>query len=593
MSVLSKQRVKSAAPRKSKMSLDSNHITTSDFMCLQPVYYRHMIPGENLNVNVTAISRLAPLAVPTYGRANLNLRAFYIPYRTINPTFNEFISDTIYSNYSSSSIPAGVPLLKASVLRDAFHNNTYLDDLGTTPPANPSDVYAYGHYWNYTSVGRRKLKILESLGYKIVWNDKGNFDYNALGLLAYARVYMDWYSLGQYLNEATYLAIQKLFNYNDPSTPLNLSSADLFNILSIFDLVSYDQDYFTSQWDNPVSPVSGLTSPIPTIEDNTITSSTVSMIGNDAGVPIIKSVDNSTNPPTISANVANLSENTLHLLHAINNYVKGHQMSGARAIDRLLVDYGIQLRSERLNRSTYLGSYIQPIQIGDVTSTANTSSDPSVSNLGDFAGRGFSSGQNSFQYEAEEFGMFLICSSIIPAIGYTQGFDRHNLHVDRFDFYNGRFDNCGTQATAKGELFISGSVSFAGQASDYLRPMGFLPRYAEYKVGKDYLTGDFALDSAHAGRNSWHLFRRFNEAYFNSSVNNVVHSFGFCNARNDHGDFDRIFQNTDNDFDHFYNFFHFEVTSMIPALPLYDTYVFDNEENKESVIVEANGSKLN
>lgn len=593
MSVLSKQRVKSAAPRKTKMSLDSQHITSSDFMQLQPVYYRHMIPGENLNVNVTAISRLAPLAVPTYGRANLNLRAFYVPYRTINPTFNEFIADTIYSNYSNSSIPTGVPVLKTSVLRQAiFQVPKYLTALGQVAPP-VYDVFHNNTYYSYTPAARRKIKILESLGYKVIWNNKGVFDYNALGLLAFARVYMDWYSLGQYLNQNQYLAINKLFSYNDPSQNLILSASELNSILDIFDYVSFDQDYFTSQWDNPVSPVSGLTSPIPSIQDNTITSSTVSMIGNDDGVPIIKSIDNSTNPPTISANVANLSENTLHLLHAINNYVKGHQMSGARAIDRLLVDYGVQLRSERLNRSTYLGSYVQPIQIGDVTSTANTSTDPQVSNLGDYAGRGFSSGQNSFNYEAEEFGMFVICSSIMPAIGYTQGFDRNNLHVDKFDFFNGRFDNCGVQGVAKGELFISGSDAFAADATDYTKIMGFLPRYAEYKVGRDFLTGDFAFDSANVGRASWHLFRRFHNSSFNNDINNVVHSFEFCQGHGKSGDFDRIFQNTDRDIDHFYNFFNFEVTSMIPALPLYDTYVFDNEESKESVIVESNGSKLN
>lgn len=583
MSVLSKQQVKSAAPRKCKMSLDSQHITSSDFLQLQPVYYRHMIPGEKISVNATAISRLAPLSVPTYGRANLNMRAFFVPYRTVNPTFNDFIADTIYSSGSTSSIPAGVPKLPNSVLRSHFTTPGYSTDYGTTIlPGTAWDFKYNGHYFALTTAGRLQMKIINSLGYRVVWSNKEDFDYNALALLAYLRVYMDWYSLSQYLNSAACLSMQRILSYNDPSTPFVFTAVQLADLLNFTRYVAYDQDYFTSQWDNPVAPAS-----------STYSSFNVSDI-TDPNTPAarITPASNGTVAATLNAQSPILTENTMHLLHALNNYMRGHQMAGARAIDRLLVDYGIQLRADKLNRSTYLGNSVIPIKIGDVTSTADTSAATDPSNLGDFAGRGVLQGQSNFDYESEEFGMFVICSCIVPAIGYVQGFDRNNLHLDKLDFFNGRFDNCGVQAAAKGELYVSSEDIFAPNATDYLTAMGFLPRYAEYKVGRDFLTGDFASDTALIGRNSWHLFRRFSDTYF-GTISGVVHGIGLCSVGFDHADYDRIFQNTDSDVDHFYNFYNFEVTSYVPALPLYDTYVFENEEDKQTVTVEPNGSKLN
>lgn len=608
MSVLSKQQLPIAVPKKTKMKLDSQHVTTSDFMSLQPVYYRHMIPGEHIKIDASCISRLAPLAVPTYGRCNLNLRAFFVPYRVVNPTFSDFIADTIFSSGTTSNIPSQVPLLFNSELIDLVKLSVMSYDLGTT--LTPGQVYDYydgtsQHYYYLTEFGRGVVKMLESLGYRIAMGpDKIDLCYNALGLLAYAKIYLDWYSLSQYQNSSTYLYIAKLLAYNNPSSPLILTATDLLGICNLCTYVSYDQDYFTSQWDNPVAASSGNFSTLtgPDVTNPTGLNSIVD-VGNYVtnGTPVLMGGNPIANTPY------RISEYSLHLLHAINNYVKRHQMSGARNIDRLLVAYGIQLRAEKLNRSSYLGNAVIPIQIGDVMQTADTSTPlgSDVSNLGDYAGCGYLKGQNHFEYESEEFGMFCICASIMPGIDYVQGFDRNNIHLQKTDFFNGEFDNCGVQAAAKGEMYVSRNGSFVGDNVDYLGVMGFLPRYAEYKVGRSFLTGDFAFDSANVGRTSWNMFRLFDDSSFGGSISGVVHGIGLCGSK-DRRTYDRIFQqpyrmidptNSGTEepdyFDHFNLFYNFEVESYVPALPLYDTYRFEEEENRPTVTMEPNGSRLN
>lgn len=602
MSVLGKQQVKVAAQKKCKMQLDAQHITTSNFLELQPVYYRHCVPGEHITINVDALSRLAPLQVPTFGRANMNLRAFYVNYRNVCPYFNEFVSDTYYSSGSASAVPQRVPYFQSSDLLSFFTTKTIpsvgflVTQVGTTatPPTVPYDFYDGSKYYQFTTGGKRIYKIFTSLGYRLLVGGK-TMSYNALALLAFARIYFDWYSLPQYRNSSSILHLQKLFSKNDPANAYQLTQNDFVELGGLFAFASYAQDYFTSAWDNPVSPA------------NSNSSVSIDDISNESGV-IQNVVDNSTSgldTPVLKSKVMldstkegyiHLTEYSLHLLHALNNYSVRHSMSGAREIDRFLVDFGIQLRSERLNRSVYIGSDIIPLQIGDVTQTSNTAGAGAVSNLGDYGGRGYMKSSKSFDYITEEFGMFIICSTIQPAVGYVQGFDRHNIHHDKFDFFNPSFDNLGTQGIAKGELYVSPNAPFASvSVDDYRNIFGFTPRYAEYKVGRDWLTGDFSLDSQNVGRTSWNLNRLFSDSNFGGAVHSIAginHSADFCRGL-DFAQYNRIFTYTGDDRDSFYLFFNFNVTSFVPALPLYDTYVFENEENHDSVTLDSGGTKLN
>ncbi len=600
MSALSKNQIKVAANKSVKMNLDCQHITTTDFMLLQPVYYRHMIPGENLSVNAQCISRLAPLALPTYGRANLNLRAFFVPYRTINPTWDEFIADTVFSNPNGSAIPVGVPEVSNAALLALFTTASYGNavDMGTSA-IDPYDLFTNGHYYVFTPKGRILIKQLNSLGYKVVPGTKKDFKYNALAILAFAKVYVDWYSLAQYQHSSAYLTVKQLLAYNNPSSSMSLNANDIDAIFTLLPYVSYDQDYFTSQWDNPVAPSSGNFS---TFTQYDFTTDATSRSGVDSsfdnyGTPLLRGYDSSSK--TWSSSPSNISEYSLHLLHAVNDYVKRHQMSGARTIDRLLSQFGIQLKSEKLNRSVYLGNDVIPMSVGDVTSTSATSS----AGLGDYAGQAFLRGQGKFEYECEEFGMFIICASVMPAVDYPQGFDRHNLSLDKTDFFNPEFDNLGVQAVSKGELYISKNDSFNSSNMDaYHNSMGFLPRYAHYKTPRSFVTGDLSLDTMNLGKDGWHLMRLFDDSSFNNSVANISHSIGLCDG-SDHNQYDRIFQQiftvspSDPDekeyFDHFYMFYNFQVTSFVPALPLYDTYTFEDADGHPSVTIEPNGSKLN
>ena len=113
------------------------------------------------------------------------------------------------------------------------------------------------YYERLTREGRQCLKILESLGYKIVFDSRNEDVYSALPILAYAKIYMDWYFPSAYANSASYAAIQALLNRDADMTP-EVTMLDIQNIFGWATYVNFDSDYLVSAWDNPVAPNSGI-----------------------------------------------------------------------------------------------------------------------------------------------------------------------------------------------------------------------------------------------------------------------------------------------------------------------------------------------
>ena len=603
MPILDKARVAVGLHGKTKLDLSHPHITTTNFMDLQPICYRHMIPSEKVVCSASAFARLAPMAVPTYGRCRLNMRAFFVPFRTVMPNFTDFIVDTVSQQFNkldtaSTGIVTSTPLISNNGLV-AFFTNQRNSSVSTAASYDFS-LYNSGTstttYYKFTAAGRRAYKILRSLGYGVVWEQAvTSVNYSALALLAYLRVYVDWYSLSAYMDTQSYQVFLSWFKYHDPTQPLILDYQALITVFDYLERVCYDGDYFTSAWDNPVSPNNGLFSNF-LIPDITVTGNNNgnyrSWVWNDSNsnsysTPIVSGNTSGTSPAH-SHPVYQFSQYADDALKALTDYMKRHQLTGARTIDRYLADFGINLPADKLQRSTYLGMSSMDIQVGDVMSNADTAGANDPSNLGDYAGQGFIKGGKTFEYQASEFGLFVICASILPMGSIVQGYDRNNLHTTKDQFFNPDFDCLGVQAITKGEVYLSKNGQFGGQA-DYDGVFGYTPRYAEYKVGRAQLTGDISLDSVLAGGSSWHLFRMFNDAFF-TNITNLKHDIGFCLGR-DADQYSRIFNSTDSSYDKFYVIYDFQMTAQSPCKSLFDTYEFEDESRK--VTLDANGVKMN
>ena len=610
-SYLDKFKIKTAVSDHTKLDLSCQHITTSDFFQLNPIYIKEMVPGERIEINTESFTRLAPMAVPTFGRVKMKNRAFFVPMRTVWKGWNDFITDTTHVTANQTAdvnlIGSQVPMMYLADITTALisDNATYAYTVGS------GDAYDLSvkddneeRLYKLTPKGRQVVKILQALGYQIT-NQIGQSDelvhlqVSALPLLSFAKIYLDWYFSSAYYDSVERTNIERILKRDTSVNGTQLTTVDLIALFKAITSVNYDSDYFTSAFNNPVGPVNGSYS-VETINDVTepynATNGKITNENSSNGTPYFQ-----------TPNSRVISQYALDALKSLTDYMKRHQLVGARALDRYLARFGKSLSSEKLDRSNYIDSQEVNIQIGDVMSNAETGS--SMSNLlGGFAGKGIGYDSKSFDYETDEYGYLIILSSIVPSVGYYQGMDRMVTHTSRLDFFTPEFDQLGNQAIKCTELWMPemNDLTFAGNLNGYESDVfGWTPRYAEYKIGRDKLTGDFRVPTLNVvgdTSDSWHLMRKIEP----TSLDDLVISQNF--VKGDIGStkqvtvggvittvdvpsqYDRIFSYVDNKSDHFYCIHNFNVISWSPMKSLYDTYDFDGGKD---IVADVNGVKVN
>lgn len=635
---LDKMQVNTAITKKTKLDLSHQHITTSDFLQLQPVMTYEMSPGQSISGNLECFTRLNPLPVPTFGRANIHFNKFFVPYRTLmgSGAWDDFITDSVHV-FSDGSTPStllpSVPIVRNVQLVQFFLQRSAgvisVNDSGSVEVAMTGTNYVFEipvgevevasggaafdfafrtgsstpvlRYFRFTNRGRQAFKIIESLGYKIIWmNEKVDSpdgpSFSALPLLAIARIYSDWYFPSQYHELASYDRLVRLLK-RDVKQQYVLSDSDLADIFDWCCFVQYDSDMFTACFDNPVGPNSDNFSSfsLPDISAlSSLSNGSKSLVFTESnGTPVVGNQNTSAS----TYNTAGLSQYALQSLRSLTDYLTRHRLAGSQAYQRYLARFGKALPFNARNRSVFCGRSIQPVQIGDVMSTADTEG----ANLASFAGKGLSYGDNHFEYETDEYGVFVIMMSIVPAVGYFQGIDPVLFHKNKLDFWTPEFDALGCSPVRTSNLFIPlTGASEAWLNVDHI--FGFLPRYYELKTKLDHVTGNFRLGSINGSQgdtdaefnaaNSWHLMRTFDGDDFSVGPTSIVHNPDFMRGQSDAVQYKRIFFNSAPSApDNFTIICNFDFHSVAPMTSLFDTYEFDDKGSKVSLDV--NGSKIN
>lgn len=591
----------------SDQDLSCQHVTTADFMQYNVTKAMEIVPKQTISFNShECFARLDPLPVPTFGRANIVHRAFFVPMRTIYPAWNDFITDTIhqYTDNDLRAVPTDVPYVYNKTLSDIFVDSEFstvvegatdsekllaCDFIRTNYSTNNPNTLSSTSYRRFTKLGKWAYKLFRSLGMTICWQDNNLEPVSIMPLLAVIRIYYDYYYPSQYLNDQDSAKLHELVTRDSSqSHQTYFSSSRLIAALKIMYNLPYANDYFVSAWDNPAGPTTGHSSDI-TINDMTVGDS-----GNE--FTSIKTLGTQlssygTNTPVIEARSlnGNISQFAINALKSLSDYMRRHQIVGSRSLDRYLSRFGIQLSDEKLNRAYLLTEYSQELQFGDVFSTADTEG----ATLGDYAGKGVSYGNGQFSFTADEYGYIIITTTIVPVVQYFQGRHRMCSHISKLDFFTPEFDGLGTQAIAATELFCPTTVQGAIPSTYKDKVFGFVPRYAEYKIPYSQLTGDLSLNSYKSSSDSWTLYRDmqpFFENVADSDVAKIQHGINFVKA-SDAEQYNRIF-GIDAGADHFKIINNFNIQSHFPARSLYDDYEFKDYDKSEHVSVEIGGKSL-
>lgn len=585
------------------LDLSSQHLTTTNFMQLLVAYNRE-VPKGKIDYVGKSFARLYSMVKPPLGSGRLQLSAFFVPYRTVWQPWTDFITDTPHNQPQGTSIISMAPTIQLDDFIDYFVN--FVSD-----PVSAGQVYDFdngGTHYVLREEGRWALKLFESLGYKVLFNDGTiNFRYSALPLLCFAKAYIDYYFPSQYSHTGVYASLDGFFQRQ---TWYDLNSSNIDSIVRACRFCSYDDNIFINAFDNPLGGANGTFSRDFQIKDissftlyegsnqynysdgkvvvrnDNAASTSQAGVNSIDGTPFIGPQDVSRQSSMNRLVSPVITEYSLHNLMALNDYIYRNALAGSRSLDRYLARYGKVLDSSKLQRSIWLGSSRVPLNFGEVVSTSDTS----TANLGDYAGIGTIADMGShFTCDTDEFGQFIVIATIVPDVVYYQGIDENVMHVSKLDFHTAEFDGIGNTPLRRANLMTSlqdFSVNTGGIESVW----AFASKYWEYKTKVDHLTGDFRCNTVNGGLMSFSMARMLPE-----TINFPAHNLDFILGK-DANQFNRIFYDYStgdkNVVDHFYVVFRNNVHAAFPVKKLYDSYDWHTDSNKE-VKLDVNGAKVN
>lgn len=569
---------------KAHQPIHASHITTQSFLRPSPVFAFELFPNRKIDMSVNSFARLSPMPRPVLSRAKVYNRAFFVPYRSVFRDFTQLVVSTPVSSLEAPLyVPQNVPFMTNSAMVHLLMDNAGIQS--GTPAAYDFNVsgstlssYPDGRY-NLNETGQFIYKVLRSLGYNPVFRLTSDFSVSALPLLCYIKVILDWYYPSQYAYSSEFAYWEALFSsqnlYQGMPNDFYAHLKDFFRYIAF---CTYEPDYFISSWDNPVGPNSTQFEAQVTIPDVTapplgstsrpfVTNTGSNSTANNGSPIAINSDTGATSTP-----IRQFTQYTLDALRSLTDWTKAHSLVGVRAVDRYLADFGINLQSELLKRSYYIGYNSFEVNFYDVMSHADTDE----AALGDFAGKAFANGSKKFNFSADEFGFFIVINSVVPLVTAYQGTSRHVFHLSQLDFYNGRFDHLGVQPIRKCEVYVpkNGAAAINGNGNDLATQVfSFIPRYAEYHTILDMVTGRFELGSQNLDLRGFFQGRDLSY-YDTTAVGDFKHDLNFVLGQ-DYAIYNDIFYDR-RTFESILMAHDFKVQFIDSSKPVWQTYDFEN-----------------
>jgi hypothetical protein len=445
-------------PKKNVFNLSHEKKLTCKMGRLVPIMCEEVIPGDTWQMNSEILMRLAPMLAPVMHRVDVHVHNFFVPNRLI---WNEW-EDFITGGEDGTANPV-MPYLK---LDSGAIAGSLADYLGC--PTNTD------------------------------WPTTANI--NALPFRAYHTIYNEYYR-DQNLQDKTPVAKT---SGEDPNTIYMINTA----------VRAWEKDYFTSAlpWTQRGGQVEiPLLGSAPVVlADNTDwaslkntnrTQATDSALRTEQGnlrgagdFPLVIDPNGSLEADLTDVTSATIAE--LRNAVKLQEWLEKNARGGSRYIEQIKQHFGVTSSDARLQRPEYLGGGKTPIVMSEVLQTSSTDSTSPQANM---SGHGVSAGSSMrWRRSFEEHGYIISIMSVLPKTAYMQGFRRHFLKDDKFQYFWPEFAHIGEQEVMKSELYHDYTTAPNKEA------FGYQSRYSEYKFIPSSVHGDFKESLLY-----WHMGRKF------------------------------------------------------------------------------------
>ena len=545
-------------PKKGRTNFNESHTLSGTFPLSKvcPVFFTETIPGDSWNINVFNLTKLQTLIAPAMQQVDASLLWFKLPKRLLFKHFKKWYSGG--EDGQDEHQKPHIHLFKLTqylnflddddiqqFTEDFFGPGSLWNYLGL-----PCPLYYSGLQWEV-------LPLNEWAQYSSKTGDNDFIDITPL--MAYHYIY-DCYFRDQTLSDAMFEDAEegnfivnkgflwenssKLYYFGpeakeDPSadvfvdtTGADLSEGGEIDVRDVLPLLylfnrAWRKDYFTSALPTPQrgpevklgitedsAPVTSSVSGSILIDEPTLLKDDFTQSGDVTASLGRLQVNGETSDSLLgvlqnksitgTADLSGLSPISIvafRNLFKLQQFLEKNNISGGRYIETILAHWGERVPDFTVQRPQFVRATSLPIQVSEVTATANSSGVNSL--IGDQAGRMKTQGNlgKVHIYTQEPSFIFGLYCVTAPGSYAGQGIPKLFQRITRFDEPWTDFQHIGEQAIKTKELYLNFEDS---QHLDI--DFGYQQRFSEYKYMPNRIVGDFQTSLAF-----WHMARMFDE----------------------------------------------------------------------------------
>lgn len=481
--------------------LSYRNITSCCVGQLIPFFCKEVMPGDNVRLKTDWFTRTVPINTAAYTRIREHIDYFFVPFHLLW-RFSEQAFTQLTDNYQHSytDMPSA-----QSVLNGTSVPSFTLDDVDNFLKAFKAASTSQSSYikddgGNNAIVGTYRL--LDSLGYGIKQNGSNVYmPYNAFRLLAYQKIYFDYYRFEQWEESnpncfnvdyfTPSMGTLCFHNYSDKYSRLSITDPNLHNTPFTLRYANYPKDLFMGLLP---SPQYGGTSYAPIDFDSKfLRVSTVANTQPSESLGLDGDELTTSNGHTFNLELSNSQPDNIPSLNVLElrkaqavqkwkEITNCHKKSYKAQIE---AHYGVNVSEVASDMVTYLGGSDQTLDIGEVVNQSLTNDEQAT-----IHGKGISSGSGYIEYQVKNYhGIIMGIYHAQPIADYSSdSVDAFNMKVDFSDYAIPEFDKLGMQPVPYPQFDNNSENMNLFQAFNKTSFLGYAPRYFEYKISKDIVS---------------------------------------------------------------------------------------------------------
>ena len=491
------------AVHRSSFDLSSKKLFTAKVGEILPCYWQIAIPGSKYRISSDWFTRTVPVNTAAYTRIKEYYDFYAVPLRLISRALPQaFTQMTGYmtsaaSNTANTEMLTSVPNTTLNLLSlslQLINGQDVFDDAGLPYVYGASkvlDMLGYGSFLSPSNTANTAI-TRAYLGKDKVDNADNPLVYsvsqtvNLLPLLAYQKIYYDFFSESQW---EKHLAYAYNVDYWDGESQLKLAPEMLQ-----LRYANYPKDYFMGMLPaSQYGSVAVMPSNSSAFASNLILSSRsnlVSPVTNPpGGTSIVSQSSNSLSDPRYLYVNSDLSALSIRATEYLQRWKEVVQFASKDYSDQMRAQFGIKAPEYMGNHAHYIGGWSNVININEVVNTNLDTNDSQAS----IAGKGVSSNSgHTLTYDCGAEHQVIMCVyHAVPMVDWNLTGQNPQLTVTAItDFPQPAFDQLGMQSVPALNLQNNPSRVVSGA-------LGYNLRYWQWKSNIDTVHAAFRSGMAY------------------------------------------------------------------------------------------------